>query len=268
MYRNGRRVAAFDVKDRQGSLDLRSQIELPQDRPSWLVAYAQDQNGKWCVTSPIYFEPAKEPPDEEQVPLAWTILFEVSNATRFVHLRPQFFAHVVVTVGAGDRLAQVELLRNGEPLQTFRPADGDRLAEDRIPVTEIRGDYAEGWIWHPNREAPNHFQADVPITLSGWYSVVATTADGKKLESDALLYEAANPASHALAIANLVGPETKLALWGYGEDAPLADLAASPENGSWWYPQNTYWRLRTEFGDQHRDLGWPNEQPVTRFREE
>ncbi len=266
MYQNGRRVAAFNVNGRQGPLDLRSQIELPQDKPSWLVARAEDQDGKWCVTSPIYFEPPQEQQAKEPPPSAWAILFEINNASRFARLRPQYFAHLIVTVGAGDRLSQVELLRNGERLQVFRASEGDHLSEDRIPVTQMEGEYAEGWIWFPDHKTPRHFQADVPITLSGWYSVVATTAEGKTIQSDAMLYEAANPASHALSIAHVSGPETKLALWGYGEDAPVADLAASPENGQWWYPRNTYWRLQTEFGDQDSDRGWPKEQPVTRFR--
>jgi len=37
--------------------------------------------------------------------------------------------------------------------------------------------------------------------------------------------------------------------------------------GEWWYPKNTYWRLKTQFEDQEKTLGWPTEQPVERFRE-
>jgi hypothetical protein len=135
-----------------------------------------------------------------------------------------------------------------------------------MPVTGIEGDYAAGWMWHPNHETAQHFQADWPVNVSGWYSVSATTQRGRTLTSDALFYEASHPSSQSLSVANLVGPETQLALWGYGEDVPLTALGPPHQQGEWWYPRNGYWHLTCRYGPQRTELGWPQEQPVERFR--
>ena len=81
-----------------------------------------------------------------------------------------------------------------------------------------------------------------------------------------MYYDRTHPASHALSIANLTGPSTRLALWGYGEEVLIAALKPPYDQGEWWYPKNTYWRLKTQFDDQEKTLGWPTEQPVERFR--
>jgi hypothetical protein len=266
LYQNGERAAVFPVQGRHGSLHVNREITLPDHRSSWLVARAEDNHGKWCLTSPIYIEPKEiiRPHSEAR---AWTILLEVNNATRFVQLRPQYFAHLVATVSPGSRLRQVELQRNGEPLRTFLPVDGNRIHEDRVPVTGAGGEYHAGWVWHPKPENAQHFQADWPTTLSGWYSVRVTTEGGQSFSTDQLLHEASDRASHTLSIANLTGLDTHLTLWGYGEDVPISDLHPPFDKGEWWYPRSVYWRLMSRYGKQETELGWPSRQPAERFRQ-
>ena len=266
LYRNGKRVAAFKVQGQKGALELSREIALPRDRPSWLVARAQDQAGKWCLTSPIYFQPRQAGKELPVTEPASAILLEINNTIRFVQLRPQFFAHLLVTLRPGDPPVQIEWLRNGETLRAFRPSDGDHIDRGRLPVTGIEGEYSEGWVWYPSGETPLHFQADLPVERSGWYSVRVTTRRGTTVVSDQMYYDGTNPASHALSIANLRGPSTRLALWGYGEEVLIAALKPPYDQGEWWYPKNTYWRLKTQFDDQEKTLGWPTEQPVERFR--
>lgn len=266
LYQQGERVATLDARGRQGSLRLKSDVAIPGDRFSWLVARAEDEQGNWCLTSPIYFEPAGGKQSEEGENRGAALLLEISNASRFATLRPAYFAHLIVTVRPQQRLTEVELRKDGQPVQVYRPADGDQIVEGQIPVTGIEGDYAAGRIWHPQPEQAWHFQADCPVTASGWYSLHAKTAAGDVLVSDSLLYEAGNPASQTVSAVKLTGPQTYLSLWGYGEDAPVADLKPPYDQGGWWYPQQGYSRQVTRFGKQEKTLGWPNEQPVERFR--
>ena len=174
---------------------------------------------------------------------------------------------MIVTVGRHERLKRVELIRGGERLHAFRPEDGDQSADGRVAVTSMDGDYAPGWVWYPGGEGSFHFQADWPIAASGWYSVAAITETGRKIVSDQVLFEASNPASHSLSIANLANPLMEFSLWGYGEEVPLAELQPPFDQGEWWYPKSVYWRVQTQFGDQRSQVGWPNEQPVERFRD-
>ena len=87
LYQEGRRVAAFEVQGQKGVLQLEQAIRVPQDRPSWLVARAEDEQGKWCLTSPVFLSPSASSPKLPRQN-ASAILLEISNATRFVELRP------------------------------------------------------------------------------------------------------------------------------------------------------------------------------------
>ena len=267
LYQDGARVAAFDIRGKKGTLKIDSQVHVPQDRRSWLVARAEDEDGKWCLTSPVFFSPNGSKTIEKAQANASAVLLEISNATRFVELRPQFFAHIIVTVAQDQRLASVALVRDLQPLQTFRPEDGDPPRNEQVAVTSMHGPYTPGWIWHPSGDRACHFQADWPIAASGWYRVEATTTSGQTVVSDSVLFEATNPLSHSLSIANLSNLNTDFALWGYGEEVPLDQLQPPYNQGEWWYPGSVYWRVSARFGKHRVTLGWPNKQPVERFRD-
>ncbi len=42
---------------------------------------------------------------------------------------------------------------------------------------------------------------------------------------------------------------------GYGEEMPLDDIGLPFEGDHWWYPRNTYWQLRADFGRGPEQLG-------------
>jgi len=157
-------------------------------------------------------------------------------------------------------------MKDGTPLHHFTPPGGNRLASGKIPVTGLRGDYAPGWIWFPEPIASTHFQADYPVTGSGWYSLCATTAGGKRLESDAVYFDTANPHSQELSAVNLVGADTRLQLWGYGEGMPLAELQPPNQVGEWWYPRNASWKLQTRFANEPHELSGGNQTMSRLFR--
>lgn len=266
IYLNGERVAAFNVNGKPGPVTFEQSISIPPHRDSWLLARVQDQAGKWCLTSPVYLPAVKseatKPADE---PAA--ILFEISNATRFADLSRDFFAHLIVTVRQPEQLRVVELRRDGKVLQRFTPADGNQMPpDDKIPVTGIFGDYAPGSIWHPAPESAWHFQADIPVTQTGWYRIHAQTESGRELTSTEIRFDAENPLSQAISAARLIGPDTELTLWGYGADVEVEKLDGRLVKGSWWYPKDIFWRIRAQFGERDTTLGWPKEQPVERFR--
>src|SRR5581483_3955608 len=131
------------------------------------------------------------------------LLLEISNHTRYVQLRRDFFAHLLVTVSPGDPLREVELLRDDEVVHVFLPTDGNRFSGDQVPVTGAKGDYGPGWVWHREGGAVVHLQADWPVKESGWYLVRARTAAGRVLTSDALRYDAGSANSRALSVAQL-----------------------------------------------------------------
>lgn len=263
IYQNGTRVAAFNVSGKQGPLELEKEIEIPTDRDSWLVARTQDKQGKWCLTGAIYFTPETPVPKKA----ASTVLFQIANITRFADLSRDYFAHIIATVRKPESIASVEI-RNGDTIvKTYLPKDGDNLPTDgKIPTTGIFGNYTNGHIWHSSPKAPWHFQADLPVTESGWYQVHIHTTENRVIKSSEIHYDASNPLSQSISAATLSGPDTELTLWGYGTDIEIEKLHPKLNKGSWWYPGNQFWRIKTNFGGNESTLGWPTKQPVERFR--
>ena len=237
LYRRGNRVKSFDVKSETMAWPIH------ETERSWYTLRAEDIDGHWAVTSPVYFDP----PEAGPRPAASVVLLEISNASRYAGLRREFYAHLIATVSPGLEFTTVQLLKDGAPIHRFSPADGNHLpADGKIPVTGLGGDYAPGSVW----QQALHLQADERITDSGWYSVRATTAGGRSLETDAVYFDASNPNSQELSVVNLAGGDTQFTLWGYGEDLPLAQAAT---DGHWWYPDKKFSRICATF------VGTPHE---------
>ncbi|MCC6442617.1 MAG: YihY/virulence factor BrkB family protein [Armatimonadetes bacterium] len=261
LYRNGNVHQEFDVREKRGETVL--SLPLNEAEKCWYTARSEDVKGNWAVTSPIYFEP----PQEARPEFACALLLEISNATRFTELRKEFFAHLIATVSPDDPLAEIHLLRDGQTHHRFLPGMNNHRAAEKIPVTELGGDYAGGWLWHPGPESPYHFQADRPVAKSGWYAVRITTRSGRTRTSDAVRFDRENPNSHELSIAQMEGADTRLSLWGYGEEMPLDEIKQPFEGDHWWYPFRTYWKLEAVFGSKiHEAGGGENTQAEKRFR--
>ena len=191
--------------------------------------------------------PAADVPDRRANHAA---ILQISNATRFIELRKQFFAHLIVSVDPSESLQEIELCRDGEPIRRYVASDGNSLADERIPVTEIRGEYARGWIWHPTSARAVHFQADEPIAETGWYYAGWKTGSGQAFHSDAIFFDATNPNSHELSLVHLRGNQTDLRLTGYGEEMPLDEIRLPFAGDHWWYPRQTYSCLRARLGSE------------------
>jgi hypothetical protein len=249
LYRNGIRIKAFNLTGQAGPIEL--QAPIGESQTCWYVLRIEDQQGNWAITSPIYFQGEKNP----EALQAEAILLEISNCTRFVELRREFYAHIITTVSPGEGLKLVELLRGKQVLKRFRPAEGDRLSNNRIPVTQLRGDYDKGWIWQARADKTVHFQADFPVEASGWYAVRVHTEAGRTITSDALRFDAAHPNSRALSLAHLNGADCSLKLLGYGEEMPLKDITLPFKGDNWWYPKNSFWQMTVDFGQGPHTLG-------------
>ncbi|MHB9049326.1 MAG: CehA/McbA family metallohydrolase [Pirellulales bacterium] len=263
LYRRGRMVKDFEVAGRTGKVVLTAPLALEGSDAEWYAFRAEDARDHWVVTSPVYVD---SPRANSRRPASLALL-EISNAERFIKLRREFFAHLVVTVSPEDALGRVELIKDGKAIQTFTPDMGDQLDGGRIPVTGAEGPYAAGWIWYPNRQRPAHLQADWPVRESGWYSIRAVTASGREIRSDTAQFRADNPKSHALSLANLQGAGTRWTMHGYGEEMPLAEIREPFEGDHWWYPANTYWRVATLLDGEAAELeGGANRKAGEFFR--
>ena len=267
LYMNGVRSHAFNIRGKEDQRKLSFEGDIQQDRSkaSWIVALVDNEKGQWCVTSPIYLTPEGTKREDLRKD-ASAILFEISNHSRFAQLRKEYFAHILTTVAQGDRLKEVRLLKDDKVLHTFQPENGDLLADEKIPTTELFGSYAKGWIWHPKPEKPQHFQADWPIQESGWYHVQIHTPNGKIHRSDELYFDADYPNSQSTSIGHIFAKDTQFTLWGHGEDAPLAQVHPPYTQGNWWYAKNGYWRIITTFEGKTNELGWPPKRDDERFR--
>jgi hypothetical protein len=215
-------------------------LDIEEGENAWYVARVEDERGNWAITSPIYF--SKPNP---RSPRASLIAMEIGNFTRFCELRPQFYVHIIVTTSLG-RLKRVLLLRDGKILREFSPEEGNFTPFGKLPVTEIDGEYSEGWIWHPNPARAFHFQADYPLSESGWYKVIIETKNGK-VSSDEIYFDGGNPYSNQISILNLEGEDIRLKLRGYGEEMKIKDIRIPFEGDHWWYPQNGFWEVEGWF---------------------
>lgn len=249
LYRNGVRVWAANLTGRTGVIELEKEIE--ESRTSWYLLRVEDERGNWAITSPIYFKSAAGPSQSQ----AEAILLEISNCTRFIELRREFYAHIMVTVSNSETIDTVELLRDGQVQKAFPVNEGDHIANGRIPVTGPRGEYEEGWAWHARPEEAVHFQGDYRITTTGWYAVRLHTAAGRVVTSDSIRFDASHPNSRTISVAHLNGAGSSLRLRGYGEEMPLAEIRLPFEGDHWWYPRNTYWQMTVDFGQGTQQIG-------------
>src|SRR5262249_12922290 len=119
LYRRGEPVRDFEVAGRRGEGVLEEARSEGPSEPAWYVLRVEAQQGHWAITSPIYVEP----PGPAPRPFASALVLEVHNATRYVELRRNFFAHLIVTVAPGDGLRSVELLKDGRVLRRFTPGE-------------------------------------------------------------------------------------------------------------------------------------------------
>jgi hypothetical protein len=249
LIRRGNPVKTFVVAGQKGEVHLAHDVK-DDGSGGWYAFRVEDDHGSWALTSPVYLEPSRPRPQ----PTASALLLEISNHTRYVQLRRDFFAHLLVTVAPGDPLREVELLRDDRLVHAFRPADGNRISGGQVPVTGAKGDYKTGWVWHRQDGAVVHLQADWAVQESGWYRLQARTAAGRLLSSDALHYDAGSPNSQALSVARLKGGDSELYLWGHGEEMPLAAIRSPFPGDHWWYPERTFWRIHARFGERVETL--------------
>lgn len=258
IYRRGRRIAALDGT--HVGQHWKTEWELPKDLKAedWLVLRVQDDQGHWALTSPFYFGPAGETVRDTVSDAsnanesAHAALLQISNATRFIELRQQFFAHMIVTVDPRRTLKQVTLRRDSEVVTVFLPTHGQKIGVlNKLPVTEIHGEYEEGWVWHPSPQKPNHFQADWQVKDRGWYSLEFLTDDGTRESTTEIYFDPEYENSHQTGCVHVRGRDTQLELLGYSEEMPLAEIELPFAGDHWWYPKNALFRLRADLGGQN-----------------
>ena len=234
----------------------------------WLSARAEDESSSWAITSAIYVERSDKAPKRTPQAKSACIL-QIANATRFIELRKQFFAHAIVTVDRDRTIDAIELIRDGAIVASVTPKQTPP-AISKTPTTELRGEYETGWVWHPNTNAPTHFQGDWPVTRAGWYGVKAMVEDGSVVESDLVYFDAAHSNSHAIFSASLRGHDASVRWWGYGEEMPLADITLPFKGDHWWYPKATFWELKTVFDGERKiagGAGFPDARDLFRASE-
>ena len=264
VYCGGQQVKAFDMNGRTGKLTVEDEINHDKQMADWCVVRAENQGGDWAITSPIYVAPSS-PISPVQ---ASALLLEISNHTRLVELRRDFFAHLIVSVRPPEALREVRLCRDGKVIHAFKPGDGDRWHQQRVPVTDITGgEYGPGWAWHHKGDTVCHLQADWPMTDSGWYSIEATTTVDRVLKSDEVYFDADTERSQEISAARLKGPDTSISLLGYGEEMLRSEITPHFAGDHWWYPQQTFWLMRARFhGQDHEMKGGSNPAAAGKFR--
>jgi hypothetical protein len=260
LIRGGAVVERLDVKG-QRNVALTVDVD-PGDSTTWLLLRTRDRRGNWAVTSPIHFvaNPVLS------VRKAAAALFEINNTARGMQLRQQFHAHAIVSVSKERGLTAVSITRDGKPWKTFDPGSPSKQ-RIQTPVTAFGDGYGPGHQFVHDGGRAIHFQADWPVTESGWYALTGTTRSGVTISTDAVYFDAASPVSHALSSARLVGPRTELILHGYGEEMPLVDITLPFEGDHWWYPKNAYSMMIGTFnGHTYKEGPWGDAKEGKRFK--
>lgn len=259
LFVNGVERWSGEVAGKRGILTLETMVPVPTGLNGWCVARAETQNGDWAMTSPVYLRPVSSPVPP---PATFTVI-QISNATRYASLSSQFFAHLICTVRQPEEITGVELLRDGEVVRRFTVAEGDQRHEDRVAVTQPFGTYGPGWAWHRAQGRAIHFQADWPITATGWYAVRFQTSDGRVIGSDAVRFDQDEPDSHQIGALRVEDGTSALRWWGFGKEAPLANL---PSGDHWWFPERTFWRMVSDFSGTRAELEGGDKATAARFR--
>ncbi len=274
IYRRGKRIAALDGTSADPHWETDWELPADLNAEDWLVLRVQDDRGHWVLTSPFYFGQATKEANGGGLGAihgngsAHAVLLQISNATRFIELRRQFYAHMIVTVNPRRTIQKVALRRDGEIVATFLPDHGQKVGRmKKLPVTEIHGEYEDGWVWHPSQEEPNHFQADWQVKDAGWYSLEFLTEDGAKETTTEIYFDPEFENSHQVGCVHVRGPDTELELLGYSEEMPLAEIKLPFEGDHWWYPRNTLFLLRASLGGQtYEQQNGADAEFVKRFR--
>jgi len=262
LYRRGAPVKRWGPSAKAGALELTWTVR--ESEACWYAARAEDAEGGWALTSPVYFS-ATHPGAGG---LRGALLLEIANCTRMVELRRGFFAHMIATVPPDDPLASVELLKDGVVCSTYRTADGGGRPA-ALPVAGGTGDYVPAYAWHPSAADACHFLADAPIRDTGWYSLRAVTRSGRTLRTDAVRFDAEHRLSSEVCTAHIWGPGTSFTRHGYGEEMPLAEVSPPYDGDHWWYPLNGYWRVSAAFdGSAAEWSGGDAQREALSFRRE
>ena len=267
VFVNGERLRAVDLREASGTTLIDVSAPLPEGGAR-VVVRVEDARGHWAVASPVYVgTPGSSAPSD-----ASAVVFAIHNATRFIELRKQFFAHAIVTVSKEQAIERVELVRDGRAVTTWRPTETEAPSENapgarrRTAVTEIRGDYEAGSTWHREGSRVVHGQFDAPVDSAGWYQVMALASDGSRVSSDRLWFDPEYENSHAISTVRLSAPRTKLRWLGYGEEMPLEEITTPFEGDHWWYPRRGAWRLEATFGEETRRHGGGDDRTWRLFR--
>lgn len=251
IYHRGGRLHAFNVKGASGKTVVEHEV-MAQEGPDWFVLRADDEKWAWSITSPVYVKSEDQRTNEQPIT---ALLMEISNHARFIQLRRQFFAHLIATVRPPESIAAVRLRRDGKVEKAWSPDEPEERQDSRQPVTDHRGDYGPGWLWHRVEKRVVHFQADWPVKDAGWYTLEVETIGKRTIRSDVMRFEADNPNSHAISFARLTGRDTTLTLRGYGEEQALRDIRSPFVGDGWWYPRNTAWELKAKLGTWEKAVG-------------
>ncbi|NRB41068.1 MAG: CehA/McbA family metallohydrolase [Pseudomonadales bacterium] len=234
------------------------------EAPGWVLLRARDSDGNWVVTSPVYLDGSV---DFQPPTFAGAAIFEINNTARGVQLRREFHAHAIVSVSPDQNLRTVIIQKDGKIWKSFSagtPAQEYRLT----PVTEFGDNYEASYVFVKDKKGrANHFQADWPVSQSGWYSLSGVTQDGESVATDAVYYDAGSTVSHEISSARVVGWRTELVLHGYGEDLPLAEIKLPFEGDHWWYPKNAYSMMTAVLdGYSYSEGPWGKSEGKRRFK--
>ncbi len=228
----------------------------------WLTLRAENEQGDWALTSPIYFD-AKQ---VEPVKNTWGALLQISNATRFIQLRKQFYSHLLVSVRDPEGLESVTLLKDGVKIKEFSSSEKkERTNNSSLPSTTLRGDYQPDWVWGPQANSTRLLQADWPVDQTGWYSLQLKTKMGSTYRTDSIFFDSKHPNSRAISLAQLGSNAHQLRWWGYGEEMPLNKIELPFKGDHWWYPKNTAFYMEGEF--QKEKYRYVSNSPFKGFRE-
>jgi hypothetical protein len=255
---NGAVIKTLDVT---GELPLRAEVTVPVSTSGgqWILLRARDKHRNWAVTSPVHLREVGPLP-------AAAALLEINNTARGMQLRKQFHAHAIVSVSPELGLIRVVIQRDGKDWQSFAPS-APMKKRMITPVTAFGDSYAAGFVFVHEEGRAIHFQADWPVTESGWYALAGKTSDGRVIAADAVYFDAESTVSHELSSARLVGPRTELVLHGYGEEMPLAEITLPFEGDHWWYPANAYSMMTGTFaGHSYKEGPWGKAEDTRRFK--
>jgi hypothetical protein len=196
-------------------------IQLALKPGSWVTILTRDTENGFSLPTALFAH-------SSTISRGDFCLLCISDADKAVRARGDMFLYLMSTVQR-SAIEEVTIYRNEKPVLNVGAKDGDNIPVSGVPLSrkETWNKHPRcetGWLFHPTGRNARHVQLCYRVTKHAWYRAEVKRADGKVIDSGAVLYPTVPSATAALLTFD--GENARFCLETFGEECTGMPRAA------------------------------------------